>query len=382
MLRVFFSVFSFFTVTFFVTFFVAEAYSVNTPVTTIDLTMVGDTGFNKNNQGVEPNHVVAYGKRTTWADLTKDIEPHIDGDLKFLNLETVVTDYSLNLDVEKKYKFQSHPNSVRHMVENVGFNMMSLANNHSADYGRAGLEATYYQMLFMTMDHPLVVHGLETLEQLLQPKHFRIKGVEVAFLSIGIDQFGRLNFPASRSEIGSFTFRKSSWVNQAIQNLRNSNATLKIVSLHYGKEGDPTIFAETKRIFRKFVDEAGANIVIGHHPHVVQPIEIYKGSLITYSLGNFLLVGAANIGQRGKFLDYGLVLKAHLKVANNGSVSIDAVRATPIFDMHYRPYALNYDESKKRLEVVNHLNKQSFSDPIQFRITPQGEGLWRRSSVL
>lgn len=365
---------SFLSVILSVTFFVTGAHSV-----TIDLTMVGDTGFNKNDQEVEPNYVVAYGTHTSWSDLTREIEPHIDGDLKFLNLETVVTDYSLDLARDKSFKFQSHPNSVRHMIENVGFNMMSLANNHSADYGREGLEATYYQMLMMSVDNrQLVTHGLGTVSELLQPREFRIRGVKAAFLSIGIDLFGRTHYPATESEIGSFTFRNSSWVNQAIQNLRDSDATLKIVSLHYGQESVVTISAETKRVFRRFVDEAGVNVVIGHHPHVVQPIEIYRGSLIAYSLGNFLLIGAANIGPRENPVDYGLILKARLDVARDGSVSVDMVRATPIFDMHYRPYALGYDESRARLGVINHLNRESFSNPIQFGITQDGEGLWRR----
>jgi poly-gamma-glutamate synthesis protein (capsule biosynthesis protein) len=338
--------------------------------------MVGDTGFNKNNQGVQPNYVEAYGLRTSWADLTREIAPYIDGDLRFLNLETVVTDQSLSLSIDKAFKFQSHPNSVRHMIENLGFNMMSLANNHSADYGREGLESTYYQMFLMNREYPLVLHGLGTLSELLQPARFNVRGVSAAFLSIGIDQFGRLNFPASESQIGSFTFRNSSWVNQAIENLRNSNASLKIVSLHYGVEGQTHISDDTKRVFRRFVDEAGANLVIGHHPHVVQPIEIYRDSLIAYSLGNFLLIGAANIGERNNSVDYGLILKARFEVNSEGAASVSLVRAVPIFDMHYIPYALDYNESRARLGVINHLNREAFRNPIEFSITREGEGIW------
>lgn len=360
------------TLTLAVTFFVLPAHSV-----TIDLTMVGDTGFNKNNQGVRPTYVDAYGSQTSWADLTEDIEPYIDGDLNFLNLETVVTEESLSLSVPKSFKFQSHPNSVRHMIRNVGFNMMSLANNHSADYGRQGLVSTYEQMQLIAIESSVIAHGIGVLDELLRPRVFSIKGVDVAFLSIGIDQFGRINFPASETQIGSFTFRNTAWVNQAMENLKNSSAQLKIVSLHYGSEGQVYITNEVKRVFRQFVDIGDADVVIGHHPHVVRPIEIYNESLITYSLGNFLLIGAANMGRRGDLADYGLILKASLEVNRRG-VSVNELKAIPIYDMHYKPYALDFDESRRRLGVMNHLNNESFSDPIQFRINNQGEGVWRR----
>ena len=111
----------------------------------VTLVLVGDTGFAPSGAPVRSNGVSKKGRWQDWSDTTSRIISDIDGNINFLNVETVVTNRN-NLTADQKasrrpYHFRTHPNGMRHLVK-VGFNVFSLANNHSMDYGQAGLLET------------------------------------------------------------------------------------------------------------------------------------------------------------------------------------------------------------------------------------------------
>ena len=321
----------------------------------IDLTMVGDIGFNKNGQAPQANYVEAYGRRTEWRDLTSQIKNSIDGDIIFGNLETVISDTPLRPPAEKKFKFQSHPNSIQHMIE-LGFNLFSMSNNHAGDYGRSGLNSTYAWINYFADTFGIEHHGIGPLDEVLRPKVFQNNRLKIAFIAIGIDGFGLTHAPVTENQIGNLNFRSSSHVTRALTNLKNTPADFKIVSFHHGSEGTSRLDAGQKEIFRRFVDEGGANLVIGHHPHVVRAVEIYKDSLIAYSLGNFLLIGAANIDNRPLGQSYGLILKATADISRN-RVKFENLQAIPIQGMHYQPSLLTGEAYTSRIDYLNSLSR-------------------------
>ncbi len=327
-----------------------EAYSRR-----IDITMVGDIGFNKNGQVPVSNYVEAYGRRTEWRDLTSQIRSQIDGDINFGNLETVISDAPLSSPADKAYKFQSHPNAVEHLVD-IGFNLFSMANNHAGDYGREGLNSTYSWINYFNEKFGVQYHGVGTTGEIVQPTIFRRGGLTIAFLAAGIDRFGLNHAPATENQVGSLNFHSQSHMNRAIANLKNVSADFKIVSLHHGSEGSPRLDEGQKEIFRRFVDEGGANLVIGHHPHVVRAVEIHNESLIAYSLGNFLLIGAANMDNNSLGQSYGLILKASANVSKRG-VSFERLEAIPIQGMHFQPKVLTGESRSSRIDYLNSLSR-------------------------
>ena len=117
----------------------AGAAGSNQPAT-LTITLAGDTGLNPNHQTVTAKGVHDGGFQT-WADTTALIAPEINGDLNFMNVETIVTNRN-NLPRDRKgqkspFSFRMHPNGLKHLVSR-GFNVLSLANNHSMDYGVPG----------------------------------------------------------------------------------------------------------------------------------------------------------------------------------------------------------------------------------------------------
>ena len=123
--------------------FAAPAASAGNDEITIVVT--GDTGFSRNHSPVHPKGVLKYGKRPPFKAAIAGIAKAVDGDLNFTNIETVVTDRNdLRRDTKGQrgpFNFRSHPNAIRALTD-IGFNVFSLANNHTMDYGPAGLHET------------------------------------------------------------------------------------------------------------------------------------------------------------------------------------------------------------------------------------------------
>lgn len=338
---------------------------------TISISMVGDIGFNKTNHSPHPNYVKAYGQNLAWSTLTEDIRAHLYGDLIFGNIETVVSD----VDLPSRgggYRFISHPNGIKHLID-IGFNLFSMANNHSSDYGRTGMEETRNWMNLFATDYGIVHHGVGVYSEVVYPAVFKLKGKTIAFSAIGINRTGLV---PNDTQAGVFNYYDSSHIDAVIKGLAATEADMKIVSIHYGTEKQVELNGGQKTTYRRFVDEAGVNLVIGHHPHVVRPLEHYNNSLIVYSLGNFLLIGAADIDGRPFGRDYGLIAFATFNVDNGAKLS--SVEIQPIKRMHYKPYALTGQNASSRIHFLNDLSKSEVGNTgLQFEMN--GDiGVWRQ----
>jgi poly-gamma-glutamate synthesis protein (capsule biosynthesis protein) len=336
----------------------------------------GDTGFNRDMNAPLPNYTHHKGRNHDWSDMTKNFNKLFDpGAINFVNFEAVVSDRQLR-EAPKKWKFVSHPNSVEHLIQK-GINLFSLANNHSYDYGREGLMETKRNMNVLKRDYNngIIWHGVGTREETIRPAEFTYNGVSVAFSAIGfVETEHRQITYNSDSLVGSVDFRKDEHYEAVLRGLKASNAKFKILSIHEGTEGvmitsgkhKPKFMREVAK-FRRAVDEAGVNFVIGSHPHVVRPVEIYKGSLIAYSLGNLLLVGARDIGDRPFGLDYGLVLKTKFEWSRkHNKYSPSFIEAIPLKSMQMNPHPIN-ERREEYAGHINHMNRATFGEQaLQF----------------
>jgi poly-gamma-glutamate synthesis protein (capsule biosynthesis protein) len=143
----------------------------------VTITLAGDVGLNRSNQPVEPEGV-RRGAFQTWAETTSLIDNEINGDLNFMNVETVVTDRNdLPRDSKEQsapFNFRTHPNGIRHLVSR-GFNLLSLANNHSMDYGPEGLKETLKHVGELQNERLAVAAGVGTnSEQASRPQRVTV----------------------------------------------------------------------------------------------------------------------------------------------------------------------------------------------------------------
>ncbi|MCX6764218.1 MAG: CapA family protein [Candidatus Nealsonbacteria bacterium] len=168
-------------------------------------------------------------------------------------------------------------------LEYAGFDVLSLANNHALDYGRVALEDTM---------NLLKQNGIEYTgagfdeKEVFSVKIKEVKGIKIGFLAF--TDFGSKFWKPGTSTSGVAFFNREDFekIEKKI-NEAKKNADILIVSLHSGTEysKNPTNF---QKEFSRTCIDGGADLILGHHPHVSQPVEQYKNGWIAYSLGNFI----------------------------------------------------------------------------------------------
>ena len=199
-----------------------------------------------------------------------------DNDISVVNLECPLTDKLT--PVSKCGPNLASPTGFTALLQGCGFGIAGLANNHIMDHGVDAMLRTV-DLLRTSAIEPIGV-GLG-IEQACSPRYVDIKGSRIAFLAFADDQ----SFCLARDCAGTAPLDPI-WSFRAIQQAKQS-ADVVVVLAHGGNEYSIVPSPRIRRLYRGFVD-SGAGAVIGHHPHVIQGVEIYKDTPIVYSLGNFL----------------------------------------------------------------------------------------------
>ena len=349
----------------------------------ITIVVTGDTGFSRNHSPVHPDGVLKYGRRQPWRDSMSGIADEINGDLNFTNIETIVTNHNkLSRDLKGQkgpFSFRSHPNGIRHLVKR-GFNLMSLANNHSMDYKVAGLKETLRHMKPMKQAGLKAYAGIGlNREEASRPQLFSVKGSKVAFSAIGIVTNNLGRHRAGENKPGQIAYRFDDDYRLSVDRLAKTKSDYQILSIHYGIEG--RVRADKKQITQwrgLAARQKKIDLVIGHHAHVPRAVERVGNSVIFYGLGNFLHHGTANMGKKGICKDFGVVGRVHLRKAKDGKLTTRAVEVIPVTKMHIRPERLPARASADRIHALNYLASKlpSGGNGMRFQIQQNGNGLY------
>lgn len=347
---------------------------------TIVLTFVGDVGYSGNHTPVSPEGISKRGFQR-WRDTTDRIASEIDGDLNFMNVETVVTDRNdLPRDLKGQsgpFNFRTHPEGIAHLLL-TGFNVFSLANNHSMDYGLPGLKETLHHVGELYGSGLKAAAGLGmNREEASRPHIIDVKGAKVGFAAIGIVTNNLAHHRAGENQPGQIAYRFDDDYALIRKRLREAKADIRILSIHYGTEGQVRTDARQIQEWRaEAARKDGIDIIVGHHAHVVRGVEIVDKSLILYGLGNFLHHGTADITGKGVCRDYGLMARVYMHRGRDGRFAIAAVQAIPVTDTHYRPRRLTGTEGAKRIFGLNYLatTLDSSDGAKGLRFTPQDDG--------
>jgi poly-gamma-glutamate synthesis protein (capsule biosynthesis protein) len=214
-----------------------------------------------------------------------------EADLAVANLECVLSTQGEPMD--KSYLIRAHPRWGETLVEG-GFGLVTLANNHGLDYGHEGLAETLDTLAALGIAQ---VGAGRSREEAHAPALFDLNGVRIAVLGYAAARWnGSVDVPATD---------RLAWAEpaamQADVHAVRDQADLVVVLLHAGTEYAAEPSSDQVRVARAAVD-AGADLVVGHHPHVTQTVERYGQGLIVYSLGNALFDIPRPAAMRGHLL--------------------------------------------------------------------------------
>lgn len=181
--------------------------------------------------------------------------------------------------IDKRFLFRAHPRNADALAW-AGFDVMSLASNHVLDFGQEGFEQTLEVLQGAGLAY--VGAGLSS-EEAHDPLVQEVRGRRIAFLAYAATRWkGSQEVPTSEQ----ISFAELATIRQDVQRAKQL-ADLVVVIMHLGTEYQLLPDEEQLAVSRAAID-AGACLVIGHHPHVVQATEVYSGGFIAYSLGNFV----------------------------------------------------------------------------------------------
>lgn len=181
--------------------------------------------------------------------------------------------------VEKVYTFRAHPSTVAPLKKH--FDAVSVANNHSGDYGSEALLETLALLRAANLPY---FGGGRTQTEAHEP--LLVKVGETTISLLGYDEFYPRWFEAVGDKPG-VAWSEEEHVVRDIRNARAKGADVVLPFMHWGWENEAEPYHRQKQLARTMLD-AGAHAVIGAHPHVTQGIDVHDGKPIVYSLGNFL----------------------------------------------------------------------------------------------
>lgn len=209
-------------------------------------------------------------------------------DIRLANLECVVT--NTGAAGNKNFTFRAHPRVLPVLKRH--FDAVALANNHSGDYGREA----FAEMLSLLPQAQLgYFGGGHNLTEAHTPLLFERQGLRIAVL--GYNEFMPRSFEADFNAPGVAWSEDE----QVVADIRKARtfyrADLVIPVMHWGWENEPVANPRQRQLARLMID-AGADAVIGGHPHVTQDVELYHGKPVVYSVGNFVMKETDNDRQR------------------------------------------------------------------------------------
>jgi poly-gamma-glutamate synthesis protein (capsule biosynthesis protein) len=226
------------------------------------------------------DRVVPFLQKKGPAALFSEVAPYLgSADLAIGNLECALA--TIGRPADKEYAFRGRPEAAQALVA-AGFDLVALANNHSGDYGPEAL----LQTIAALRDAGLMTVGAGADLRAARRRVVVVRGsppVRIAVLAFS--NMLPTSFYASRMHAGTNPAYLGSVTRDIAQ--ARAEADIVIALFHWGDELSQTPSANQRALAAAAAD-AGADLVVGHHPHVLQGLELRGRTLIAYSLGNFL----------------------------------------------------------------------------------------------
>lgn len=251
-------------------------------------------------------------------------------DVTFANLEGTLTTETQR--ESKEYAFRGDP-AYTQILTDGSVEVVTLANNHSSDYGPQSLADTKQYLTEAGVDY--------CMDNEIAVKD--VNGIRVAFIGIYVLDDGMDSEKDLR---------------EAIAAAKEEGARLIVTAFHWGSEKE-TAPDETQRELAHIAVDCGANLVVGHHPHTLQGIEKYNGVYIVYSLGNFCFGGNSTPSDMDSMIFRQSFAVSGEGVSDNDQIEIIPCRISSAENYNnYQPTPAQGAEADRILERINEYSEQ------------------------
>lgn len=289
---------------------------------TFTLTSLGDT-LCHNTQYWD-----AYNSKTDEYDFS-----YVYEDIKNYTLSSDITIGSLETTFAGKEKGYSNyptfntPDSLATALKDIGIDVVSLAGNHALDYGYTGLCRTIDVFDNIGLSHLGTYKTAEDQEKILIKD---VKGVKIAFINY---TYGTNGIPLPSGKEFCVNLIDKDFIKKQINQAKEQNVDMIVACMHWGTEYRTTANSEQKDL-ANFLFENGVDVILGNHPHVLEPMEkktitlqdgTTKDVFVVYALGNF------TADQRDEITRDSAILNLTITKNSNGKISIDKVNYVPIY---------------------------------------------------
>jgi len=309
----------------------------------ITVAAVGDMSFSS-----APGRLVASsGPRAPFAYVAASLR---DADVTVGNLEGALSSRGTAVP-GKTFTFRGSPRVIEGLKWS-GFDLLALGNNHARDYGAVALMDTVANLNRASIGH---AGAGANRAAAWTPAIITRNGAKIAFLSFS--QIGPSNFSATSAQPGTAFTLSASQVRAAVAQA-HAKADYVVVSFHWGVERQYAPTSAQVRFGRLAID-SGADLVLSHHPHVIEGVEYYRGKLIAYSLGNFVFSPGSAEGHDTMIL--------RVSVGPKGVLSANA---TPcVIDATGRPRPATGASARRILGIIGRTSRA------------RGTGVWTENGV-
>ena len=302
---------------------------------TVTISAIGDCTLGTDTNLPEDTNFTKVYKTNNDAYFFKRVVSYLDSDdITVANLEGALTDSGDKQDKgSNSFNFKG-PSSYAKILSKGSVEVCNLANNHAFDYGSDGYADTK-----KALDKQKIGYFCADLTY-----EKEVNGIKVGFLGINA---------TAGYDSATDTMKKSA------KALSNDDCDLIVGVFHWGVEGDYAVESDQVKLAHAAVD-AGCNLVLGGHPHLLQGVESYNGANIVYSLGNFVF------GGNDDPMDYETMIYQQTFTFENGELVADATASsaqiipcrlsTSTKVNNYQPIPLGGSEGAK---VVKNVNKRS-----------------------
>ena len=303
------------------------------PVVTAKLCFVGDLMCHS----TQFNYARVDANSFDFTGVFREVKKYLsEANLTIGNLETVIagekTGYS-------GYPYFNAPDDFVYALKNAGFDLLITANNHALDQGWKGVERT------IEVINKNKIHRTGTFiseEDRDSIRIFMINSIKIAILAYSEHTNG-VSIPKGKDFV--INLIDVDRIRKDIAKARSKNVDVVLVHLHYGTEYSREPSDYQKEVVRNII-KAGADIIIGGHPHVIEPTELFKTNhtkmdtgFVAYSMGNFIS------NQRWRYSDAGVIL--NIQISKN--IFTDSVF---IGDVNYLPTWVFKGQTKKGREYI------------------------------